>query len=131
MEHENTHLDKASVVKEFWAAPDEALVDQKVMEAVTGLSSAFFERARWAGKGPPYIKIAGRVRYVKGSIARWINPSVTSETPRPVVAAPKARKKPGQPRGNGKQKARPGSKRERRTAERRVVSKATPPQVGG
>jgi hypothetical protein len=71
MEHGDTPLDVASVVKQFWEAPDEALFTQKDLEAVTGLSGAYFKRGRWAGYGPKFLKLGGRlVRYTKGDSVR-------------------------------------------------------------
>jgi hypothetical protein len=111
MEHGDIPLDVASVVKQVWEAPDEALFTQKDLEAVTGLSGAYFERGRWAGYGPKFLKLGGRlVRYTKGDSVSWIkqNPSVasTSETlPHPVGSPRGPRKKLEHPRGDAKQKA--------------------------
>ncbi len=61
---------------EFWAAPDEALFPQAVIEAVTGLSAASFERWRWSGLGgPQHIKLGRSVRYSKRAVVHWINES--------------------------------------------------------
>ena len=65
MESVDTHLDMSSAVCQFWAAPDEALFSQAVLVAITNLSNAFFERARWAGCGPRFIKLGRLVRYRK------------------------------------------------------------------
>jgi hypothetical protein len=46
MEPVDLHLELSSAVKQFWAAPDEALFPQTVLAAVTNLSNAYFERAR-------------------------------------------------------------------------------------
>jgi hypothetical protein len=102
------------LVKQFWAAPDEALFTQKDLEAVTGLSGAYFERARWAGRGPRFLKLGRRlVRYTKGDSVSWIkqNPPVASTSeisPKPIGPPRKPRKKRELPRGAAKQKARVG-----------------------
>jgi predicted DNA-binding transcriptional regulator AlpA len=77
-------VDLSSLVRQFWAAPDEALFPQTVLVAITGLSAAYFERGRWAGYGPKFIKLGRLVRYRKADVLDWINhrPPVasTSET---------------------------------------------------
>src|SRR5215469_1259357 len=37
----------------------------------TGLSVHFFEKARWLGTGPPYVKIGRRVRYRPRAAREW------------------------------------------------------------
>lgn len=118
MEHGDTPLDVPRLVKQFWEAPDEALFTQKDLAAVTGFSESYFERGRWAGYGPKFRKVGGKlVRYTKGDSASWINenPPVasTSEFPQPVVAPREPRKQREQPRGNTKQqkaRAKPKAK---------------------
>jgi predicted DNA-binding transcriptional regulator AlpA len=77
-----TPLDRASAVTQFWNAPDEALFPQPVLTAITGLSAAFFERGRWAGFGPRFLKLGRSVRYKKRDVLAWIEkrPAVSSTT---------------------------------------------------
>ncbi len=73
-------LDLPSSVRQFWAAPDEALFPQTALVAITGLSNAYFERSRWEGGGPRFLKIGRLVRYRKADVLAWINqrPTVSS-----------------------------------------------------
>lgn len=82
METVEIQLDVPSAVSQFWKAPDEALFRQPVLVAITGLSAAFFERARWEGFGPKYIKLGRAVRYKKADVLAWIEkrPVVSSTT---------------------------------------------------
>jgi predicted DNA-binding transcriptional regulator AlpA len=77
-------LDVTSSVTQFWAAHDEALFAQPVLVALTGLSAAYFERARWEGGGPRFLKFGRLVRYRKADVVDWINQrqpvASTSET---------------------------------------------------
>ena len=63
----------AQSVVEFWAAPDEALFTQPIVESVLGVSPAWCERGRWAGYGPRYLKLGHLVRYRKADILSWID----------------------------------------------------------
>lgn len=60
-------------VEEFWAASRDALFPQPVVEAVLGVSAAWCERGRWAGYGPPFVKIGRLVRYRKVDVTAWID----------------------------------------------------------
>jgi predicted DNA-binding transcriptional regulator AlpA len=75
-------LDVTSSVTQFWAA--HALFAQPVLVALTGLSAAYFERARWEGGGPRFLKFGRLVRYRKADVVDWINQrqpvASTSET---------------------------------------------------
>jgi predicted DNA-binding transcriptional regulator AlpA len=66
-------LDVTSSVTQFWAAHDEALFAQPVLVALTGLSASYFERARWEGGGPRFLKFGRLVRYRKADVVDWIN----------------------------------------------------------
>jgi hypothetical protein len=122
MEHGDTPLDVAHVVEWFWSAPPEALFTQKDLAAVTGFSESYFERGRWAGYGPKFRKVGGKlVRYTKGDSASWINQNPpmasTSELPRPVVGAPRKPRKKQEPSGTTQRKARAGPKSPRRVSK--------------
>lgn len=98
MESVETPLDRASAVNQFWNAHDEALFAQPVLTAVTDLSDAYFERGRWAGFGPRFLKLGRSVRYRKADVLDWMNQrpplASTSETLPQPVAKRKARAKP-------------------------------------
>lgn len=65
----NTPEDQARLVAAFCAAPDNALVDEKIVAAYFGCSVEKLQRDRWANTGLPFIKIGGRlVRYRVGSV---------------------------------------------------------------
>jgi predicted DNA-binding transcriptional regulator AlpA len=97
MQPVDTYLDFSSAAKQFWAAPDEALFPQAALVAVTGLSNAHFERCRWQGDGPKFIKLGRLVRYRKSDVIAWIEkrPAVSSTT----EAAEKFGPQFGSPRG--------------------------------
>lgn len=63
---------QATLVANFWNSPDDALFSQKTVAAILGLTEAWCERARWAGEGPPYLKLSRAVRYRKRGIVAWI-----------------------------------------------------------
>jgi predicted DNA-binding transcriptional regulator AlpA len=84
MQPVETTLDVTSVVDQFWRSHEEALFAQPVLVALTGLSAAYFERARWEGGGPRFLKFGRLVRYRKADVVDWINQrqpvASTSET---------------------------------------------------
>lgn len=43
--------------------PEPEYLSTAAAAAITGLSIAWFERIRWAGGGPPYMKVGRSVRY--------------------------------------------------------------------
>lgn len=57
----------------FWAAPDQALFDEKIIAAVFDCSTATLERDRWLKQGLPYLKHGRSVRYRKGDVVASIN----------------------------------------------------------
>lgn len=126
MQTVETPLDLSSAVNQFWNAHDEALFPQPILPAITGMSAAFFERARWSGEGGPrYIKLGRLVRYKKKDVLAWLekNPAVTSTTEAaekigPQFGAP--RKNQEQPSGDAKRKAaKPKAKTARRASPSR------------
>jgi hypothetical protein len=36
---------------------DHQYVDEAYASAITGMSPAWYQRARWAGNGPPYVNV--------------------------------------------------------------------------
>jgi predicted DNA-binding transcriptional regulator AlpA len=53
------------------AANEPRYVDEATAAAVTSMSRAWFQRARWAGTGPPYIKLGRSVRYRLDELISW------------------------------------------------------------
>ena len=70
----------AELAAHFWKLPNEGLVDQNVVCAALGKSSAWAERSRWAGTGPRFKKVGRHVRYIKADVLAWLEqqPSVNS-----------------------------------------------------
>jgi hypothetical protein len=64
----------------FWAAPEEALFNQKTIAAVLSCYESKMERDRWAGSGIPYYKFGRRCLYRKSEVIKWIegHPSTLS-----------------------------------------------------
>ncbi|WP_421621327.1 helix-turn-helix transcriptional regulator [Alkalilimnicola ehrlichii] len=48
------------------------LLDQRELAAYLGKSTAWCERARWAGVGPRYVKLGRHVRYRADDVMAWI-----------------------------------------------------------
>ena len=59
-------------VSEFWAADDDAVFTQRTIAPTIAYSEAWCERQRWAGSGPPFIKIGRRVLYRKRDVLEWL-----------------------------------------------------------
>lgn len=51
----------------------EKLITEKEAARITGLSIAWFQRKRWEGGGPPYVKFDHAVRYKESDLETWIN----------------------------------------------------------
>lgn len=51
---------------------NEAYLNTKELAKTLGLSTSFFEKGRWQGKGPAYFKIGNRVLYRKSDIDAWL-----------------------------------------------------------
>lgn len=45
---------------------------EREASTLTGLSVAWFQRSRWSGGGPPFIKISRAVRYSERSLIAWL-----------------------------------------------------------
>ncbi len=48
------------------------LMDQRDLAAYLGKSTAWCERARWAGEGPAFVKLGRHVRYRADDVLEWI-----------------------------------------------------------
>ena len=51
----------------------EVLMTQQEVAKVLKKSTAWLERSRWNGSGPPYRKIGRHVRYPSSALQAWIN----------------------------------------------------------
>ncbi len=65
--------------------PEEALpklLNQKQVAEILGKSTAWLERMRWKGGGPPFRKFGRHVRYSLDDLMQWIEskPKLTSTT---------------------------------------------------
>lgn len=56
------------------------LLDQKQLALYLGKSTAWCERARWAGEGPKFIKLGRHVRYRAGDVEAWIDENSRQST---------------------------------------------------
>ena len=65
-------LPEIELIKNFWAAPPEALFGQETIAPVTNKSIKTLEADRWRGCGIPYRKCSGRVLYRKSDVVSWI-----------------------------------------------------------
>ncbi|WP_422822356.1 helix-turn-helix transcriptional regulator [Vreelandella glaciei] len=56
------------------------LMNQRDLAAYLGKSTAWCERARWAGEGPRFIKLGRHVRYRADDVLAWIDESTRTST---------------------------------------------------
>jgi predicted DNA-binding transcriptional regulator AlpA len=61
------------------------LLTTKQAATVTGLSVAWFERKRWEGGGPPFVKFDRAVRYRESDLAAWIEAHTQKSNSTPPV----------------------------------------------
>ena len=59
---------------------DNKLYTQDEAAPVFGKSKAWFERARWAGTGPKFIKIGRNVRYAGRALNEYLSAGVRTST---------------------------------------------------
>ena len=59
------HPDASVTMPKLW--------DQKTLAAYLGKSTAWCERARWAGDGPKFCKLGRHVRYKADDVLAWID----------------------------------------------------------
>jgi len=61
-------------------------ISEKEAAAIAGLSRKWFQRMRWMGGGPPYVKItpgrSGAVRYELGVLLDWLDKRTCAEDSR-------------------------------------------------
>jgi hypothetical protein len=50
---------------------EQKYVDEACASTITGMSPAWFQRARWAGNGPPFVKVGRAVRYRLDELIGW------------------------------------------------------------
>jgi len=60
------------LVRQFWAAPAEAVFRQRTVAAALCKSESWCERKRWEGGGPRYIKAGRSVIYRKSAVLEWL-----------------------------------------------------------
>lgn len=65
------HIQSGSSNKKANSLP--VLLDQKQLADYLGKSTAWCERARWAGEGPKFIKLGRHVRYRVEDVLVWID----------------------------------------------------------
>lgn len=56
------------------------LMNQRDFANYVGKSTAWCERARWAGQGPKFIKLGRHIRYRAEDVEAWINGNVRTST---------------------------------------------------
>ena len=56
------------------------LMTQRELAAYLSKSTAWCERARWAGEGPKFVKLGRHVRYKADDIYSWIEENIHHST---------------------------------------------------
>lgn len=56
------------------------LMNQRDLAGYLGKSTAWCERARWAGEGPRFIKLGRHVRYKSEDVMEWIEANAKRST---------------------------------------------------
>lgn len=56
------------------------LMTQKDLAQYLGKSTAWCERARWAGDGPQFVKLGRNVRYKADDVIAWVNSNMRQST---------------------------------------------------
>ena len=53
---------------------DDKYITEKQASELTGLSVAFFQKKRWQGDGPPFIRVSARaIRYKESVLRAWMD----------------------------------------------------------
>lgn len=66
------HPEVSTIMPKLW--------DQKALASYLGKSTAWCERARWAGEGPRFIKLGRHVRYRAEDVLAWIEENARTST---------------------------------------------------
>lgn len=54
---------------------------EKEASAITGMSISFFQRARWQGTGPSFVRVSSRaVRYKESVLRAWMDERTKAST---------------------------------------------------
>jgi hypothetical protein len=64
---------RLELLREFEAAPPDALFKQATVAAVRSCSTGNIERDRWRGTGIPFRRIGHSIRYSKRDILTWLS----------------------------------------------------------
>ncbi|QTP55429.1 helix-turn-helix domain-containing protein [Billgrantia sulfidoxydans] len=56
------------------------LMNQRELANYLGKSTAWCERARWAGEGPRFIKLGRHVRYRADDVLEWLEENARTST---------------------------------------------------
>lgn len=56
------------------------LLNQSQLAEYLGKSTAWCERARWTGEGPPFVKLGRHCRYRAEDVAAWVNQRLMQST---------------------------------------------------
>jgi hypothetical protein len=77
---DKNRLARLALLQEFNDAPLDTLFDQITVAAVRACSTGNIERERWQGRGIPFRRIGGSIRYSKRDILAWLSqhPAVRS-----------------------------------------------------
>lgn len=59
-------------------------INDKQASCMTGLSVAWFQRARWSGEGPPYVKLGQAVRYNIQTLLEWFEARTVASSSQPT-----------------------------------------------
>ncbi|MHB1516499.1 MAG: helix-turn-helix transcriptional regulator [Acidiferrobacteraceae bacterium] len=65
---------------EFSGITADGLYTQTELAPILRKSAGWFERARWAGEGPSYIKIGRSVVYRGSAVIAWLESRSTAST---------------------------------------------------
>lgn len=58
----------------------DAYLTEKQAAELTGLSCAWFQRARWSGDGPQFVRVNRAVRYRRSVLTEWMDSRTKSST---------------------------------------------------
>jgi predicted DNA-binding transcriptional regulator AlpA len=62
---------------------DRYLTEQEAA-VIDGMSLAWHRRCRWAGNGPPFVKLGNAVRYKESSLRAWMDARTQLSTTKAV-----------------------------------------------